>query len=78
MRTPRRVTDRGTLFPEPIYSLSLKGRGVEKKKGKTRRVSEGLQNTRAFTFFDNGMLIRRWVIASNIKYAPKRTLSREN
>jgi hypothetical protein len=28
------------------------------------------------TFFDSGMLIKRWVIASNIKYAPKQTFSR--
>lgn len=34
-------------------------------------MSEDLQNTRALTFFDNGIVIRRCVIESNIKYAPR-------
>ena len=73
-RIRRRARDQGTLFPEPIDSLWLKGMGFEKKL-KVGEIFEGLQNTRALAFLESGMLIRRCVIASNMKYAPKRSVN---
>ena len=55
-RRPRRAVGQGTWFLEPAYNLSLEGATLRNGK---RAISADLQNTRALTYFDSGIVIRR-------------------